>query len=683
MTEFNSLRRALEDDTVSDEALDFMADPYADRVTRLRRSGQASPELEAFLARTGAVQEQREAERAVEAASRFPPVVGRETSVYDSENLGPIEKWSDDLVVLAAGQGRPEAIAERARRTDSLLGKSRATTPAPDVRASAKPPALAPAPRAPVAVSPRKFTAPETVIAGPTPSYTLEEIRDPAVYAPENMLSPLSKEQTATPLSSEQFAATSRRMRERMAEDDAQYAAKPPAVAPVPTASSTGPVMTSPPPPKGVAEARVPPPPSADSAEGAGGDADLRRLYLAQLAARVGGGLAEITSGGRKIDTGIEDMLGERFKQAQALQAKRAEKAEDLTREQAQYEGANLATLTTNLASFKDRPDIVAALENMRSGAKYTKPSDFLKGVYQAVTNPPKVEGLAADVKLKGAKEDTEVAKGAEVGPEGISKRGLRSSQEDLNRARAAALRLDATRKARVASEVRAAKTSEDPVRAEKAITDALKTAEDKKSDVVNTTNNFLSIEKVAPGFAKGQVPDWLGRYTLQAAAEVPALSKQAAALNSALESFVAKIRNSLFGASLTGREEASFNLIADRRLTSPPEQLAAAINVLREGAARFAQNHFVVPLELYPEMTTRILNKSSVFGPALGSGGIYSDVWSLPKAGPAAGGAGNRQQKPKGSEGYTPLWNKSQGKWQEIPNDKVEAAKASGRFEE
>ena len=395
--------------------------------------------------------------------------------------------------------------------------------------------------------------------------------------------------------------------------------------------------MTSPPPPKGVAEARVPPPPPAAPVAGAGGDADLDRLALGQSLIQ---GLETFGSAvsGKNLRSGMAESLGERYKQAQALMAKRAEREEDVTREQAQYEGANLATLTTNLASFKDRPDIVAALENMRSGAKYTKPSDFLKGVYQAVTNPPKVEGLAADVKLKGAKKDTEVAKGAEVGPEGISKRGLRSSQEGFNRARAAALRLDATRKARVASEVRAAKTSEDPVRAEKAITDALKTAEDKKSDVVNTTNNFLSIEKVAPGFAKGQVPDWLGRYTLQAAAEVPALSKQAAALNSALESFVAKIRNSLFGASLTGREEASFNLIADRRLTSPPEQLAAAINVLREGAARFAQNHFVVPLELYPEMPTRILNKSSVFGPALGSGGIYSDVWSLPKAGPAAG---------------------------------------------
>ena len=42
------------------------------------------------------------------------------------EDLGPIESWSDDLLVTAAGQGRPEAVAERERRTRDILGPSSA-----------------------------------------------------------------------------------------------------------------------------------------------------------------------------------------------------------------------------------------------------------------------------------------------------------------------------------------------------------------------------------------------------------------------------------------------------------------------------------------------------------------------------------------------------------------------------
>jgi hypothetical protein len=148
-------------------------------------------------------------------------------------------------------------------------------------------------------------------------------------------------------------------------------------------------------------------PPPVDA--GSGGDASERDLYLARLIAQNAAGFGGMGAG-KNIDMGIADTLGERLKQVQALRAKREERAADVAQEQAQYEGANLATLTTQLAAFKDRPDIVAALENLKPGAKYTKPSDFIKSAYQAVTNPPTVAGKEATAKKTEAQGDVAAA---------------------------------------------------------------------------------------------------------------------------------------------------------------------------------------------------------------------------------------------------------------------------------
>jgi hypothetical protein len=83
---------------------------------------------------------------------------------------------------------------------------------------------------------------------------------------------------------------------------------------------------------------------------------------------------------------------------------------------------------------------------------------------------------------------------------------------------------------------------------------------------------------------------------------------------------------------------ELSFDAIVSSGLMMPPDVLAANINRIRQGAAKFAQNHFTVAQELHPEVTGRVLGASTIFGPALGKGGIYSDVWTLPVS-PAAGG--------------------------------------------
>ena len=488
----------------------------------------------------------------------------------------------------------------------------------------------------------------------------IQFLRDPAAYA--------------RPLSDEELAAETARAQKLMAEDDAQYAAKTPAIAPVPTAA--GPSPTAAAPSATVTKTMtMPPPPPAARVAGAGGDVDLDRLALGQSLIQ---GLETFGSAvsGKNLRSGMAESLGERLKQVQALRAKRAEREEDVTREQAQYEGANLATLTTNLASFKDRPDIVAALENMRAGAKYTKPSDFLKGVYQAVTNPPKVEGLAADVKLKGAKKDTEVAKGAEVGPEGISKRGLRSSQEALNRARIDALKkksvADALALTKSKAAVAGAKT---PAEAARFLRDDIKTAE---KAISPTLENFKNIEAAAPGFIFGDVPEWLTQTSLVAAEKSPLLAAKAAPLRAALENLIIDIRHGSFGASLTASEKASFETLLNTSLTGSAAQLANVLAQIRRKAASIAQTHFATTQNLYPEESSKVLSSSAVFGPAVAKGGIYSDVWQLSKAGPAAAGEAPATKRKPQPTNTTAMRNES-GVLKYVPNDQVSAAEAAG----
>jgi hypothetical protein len=391
---------------------------------------------------------------------------------------------------------------------------------------------------------------------------------------------------------------------------------------------------------------------------------------------------------GKNLRSGIADSLSDRMKQVEALRLKRAERAEEQALETSRFGASNRALLAGYIAQFKDRPDVVEALKAMEPAADTTKPSDFMKGVYGAVTTPATLAGKEAAVPLTEARAK-DVGAAADLKKErGTTEAALREPKvrklgtaADLDEARRKALENQA-RADIVTSDKEARETKADARAAEAAVTRAMERA-NKGEDVTNTANNFIALETVAPGFAKGNKPDWLGRFTLQKAMQVPAISNKAAALNSALENFTANIRKTLFGASLTGNEKASFDLIVNRKLTATPEQLAAAVNVLREGAARFAQNHFVTALKFHPNETSDVLRSSAVYGPALKKGGIYADVWQLPGSTAEADGVGTRQQKPMASEGYTTLWNKSQGKWQEVPNEKAEAAKASGRFEE
>jgi hypothetical protein len=122
----------LADDTLSDEALNFVADPYADRVTRIQRSGQSSPELQAFLARTDATQEQRDAERAVEAASRLPQVKARED--MPQEGVPPLLRRTEGMEPRVSSVSAPSNTG-----LNSFLRQLAASRPSSEAQPSRQP----------------------------------------------------------------------------------------------------------------------------------------------------------------------------------------------------------------------------------------------------------------------------------------------------------------------------------------------------------------------------------------------------------------------------------------------------------------------------------------------------------------------------------------------------------------
>ena len=373
----------------------------------------------------------------------------------------------------------------------------------------------------------------------------------------------------------------------------------------------------------------------APPADGSGGDDDVRNLYLARLAAQSAAGFGGMGAG-KNIDMGIADTLGERMKQVEALRAKKAEKAE----EQTGFKTANLGFLGGYRDVLAGRGDLLPGFKALEEAASVMPPDKFAKAVRDWSMTPSTIRGKEAGIAKTEAQTKTEEVK-PEVARGGLEvKRGTLAERERSNKAneeiRRKAILAKQLSDTKANNDVRAA--GSDPKQAEKAITDAMKSAEKKDLGIVSNIRDFQGLEAVAPGFTQGKVPSWLGQGSIAAAIKVPGLNKQATQLASALELFTAGIRNSLFGASLTGNEKESFDAIVSSGLMMPPDVLAANINRIRQGAAKFAQNHFTVAQELHPEVTGRVLGASTIFGPALGKGGIYSDVWTLPVS-PAAGG--------------------------------------------
>ena len=378
-----------------------------------------------------------------------------------------------------------------------------------------------------------------------------------------------------------------------------------------------------------------PAPPAGTKPEaGSGGDDEMSSLrkqlgiqQMFEALGSAGSGKNLYTDGG---------ILADRMKQIEALRAKKAEKAE----EQTGFKTANLGFLGGYRDVLAGRDDLLPGFKALEEAASVMPPDKFAKAVRDWSMTPSTIRGKEAGIAKTEAQTKTEEVK-PEVARGGLEvKRGTLAERERSNKAneeiRRKAILAKQLSDTKANNDVRAA--GSDPKQAEKAITDAMKSAEKKDLGIVSNIRDFQGLEAVAPGFTQGKVPSWLGQGSIAAAIKVPGLNKQATQLASALELFTAGIRNSLFGASLTGNEKESFDAIVSSGVLMPPDVLAANINRIRQGAARFAQNHFTVAQELHPEVTGRVLGASSIFGPALGKGGIYSDVWTLPVS-PAAGG--------------------------------------------
>ena len=305
------------------------------------------------------------------------PSLTKEPSIYN--DLGSLGKMSDDLVVLAAGQGRPEAIAERARRTSLALGKP---APAPAPARSTPTPMLVPESlRRSDWVTARPASAPQQtpplsqlnlgVVPVPPPDSRSVELLGPffrpvdeSTLPPEGIRLPIEEPPTMT--------APARSIAAAPEADAPTPAAPAPAVTPVPKVDAGGATMTTTPPPKTEVAAEPPrgatPPPPAAPMPGAGSDTDLDRLAMAQGIIQ---GLESFGSAvsGKNLRSGMADTLGERYRQAQALMAKREEKG----LVDAQAQANNRAQVEYLMQRFPERREALARLRDMTKSPNFAQ----------------------------------------------------------------------------------------------------------------------------------------------------------------------------------------------------------------------------------------------------------------------------------------------------------------------
>ena len=326
----------------------------------------------------------------------------------------------------------------------------------------------------------------------------------------------------------------------------------------------------------------------APSSEGAGGDA-LGRLSLGQALTRALEGSGSIIAG-RDLRSGAADTLGERMKQIEALRAKREERSADVAQEQAQYEGANLATLATQLAAFKDRPDIVAALQNLKPGAKYTKPSEFIKSAYQAVTNPPTVAAKEAAGKLAG--ERTETVKQERPAKVGLVENKVRSEQErtkllreqaGLTAAKAEALRAEKEKGALIKEAGPSKGPYSDPkleLRRKAAFTKETTAAGKLYTE---PTQQLASLERESGDLIDGRTPAWWNpaNVALLQKGVTSGLPDDALKFAKKYYAVINPLRHGLFGSALTDGEQKAFADQIEIALLRGPRDLGMALKEL------------------------------------------------------------------------------------------------------
>ena len=529
------------------------AKPPTDRVTRLRRSGQASPDLEAFLARTGAVREQREAKRAVEAASRLPKIQGAEISA-PVRSTPAFMSVPDALRPSDWVTARPTSALQQTSPMNQLsLGV--VPVPPPDSRSADL---LGP------------FFKPVDEASLPP-----EGIRLPVEEAP-TMMAPAR-------------VAASRTEAAQTAPEATVPPPAAPAIAPVPTATGPSPTAAAPSATVTKALTTLPPPPAAPVA-GSGGDADLDRLALGQSLIQ---GLETFGSAvsGKNLRSGMAESLGERYRQAQALQAKRAEKEIGDVEER--------TNLNAAIDSYKRLfPDQADALDEMRGS-----------------TNKPAVLREALNAwrqKMEWEKGKLPVAQATVAQKEaGVTRTlGQAATDEALRPGKveklAADTELSRARKEKVYKDM-ALEGAKLALEERKALDDAQKTKDPfKKLESLNTiadkkefggfttlAGDLSTLERIAPGFVtRGEVPDWLTREQQLLGQNWPtSTDPRVVDFLAAYGKVANEERHRQYGSAQTDGELRSFmSQLNSNPLSAGPRVLAQQVKRFADAAGRVAK---------------------------------------------------------------------------------------------
>jgi hypothetical protein len=481
--------------------------------------------------------------------------------------------------------------------------------------------------------TPARRAAASSVAQGPVPSYTLEDVVQG--QTPEAIAKSARNNVSLTPPIP--FANASTRT-------DA-----PAAIAS--TLPSAGPQTPAGKPDSSDKDGMV-----APSSEGAGGDTSERDLYLARLAAQNAAGFGGMGAG-KNIDMGIADTLGERLKQVQALRAKKLERQEGLDVERSQ----NNQTLDMYKSLFPDKANSLEALRDLTGkGAVFKQGLDaWMK---REELEKAKIPTAEARIGQMGAGEDLTRAKIPEVPLEGQSKRLAREQAAALGWARFNAQSAEAAARALD----RAATTT--------------------------TNNNAIrsELEKIQKITQKG------GYVPLAAALEQ---ADKAIADLGRPPSIEAQAKHALPGGDrfLNPEEKAYFNSIDKLKQM---EQLAISGKVVSESERKefvrqYGTSWYANPtaaaayIDLFRQKTASQIRMdlATIRATPVGKEALrlYEAENGLTENAAVLKGNGTAARPVKPSAviaGKTVLWNVAEGKWKAIPNDNVDAAVTSGKYE-
>lgn len=413
----------------------------------------------------------------------------------------------------------------------------------------------------------------------------------------------------------------------------------------------------------------VKPPPVVETA-GAGGDMDeMGRLSLGQALVRALEGSGSIIAG-RDLRSGAAETLGERMKQIEALRAKREERSMELAREDAQ--SAALVQQYKSLAAQGLMPPIEGLdMMPVKQAASLIKTYASLPGLAERAKKTqaeiPLVEARVGDVEAGAALKR---AKTVEVPLEGESKREERKARiakiyKDMEVA-GAKLALDERKT------LEQAQQAKDPFKK----LESLNTIADKKEFGGFTTlaGDLADLERTAPGFVtRGEVPEWLTREQQLLGQNWPSstdprvvefLSKYGKVAN--------EERHRQYGSAQTDGELRSFmQQLNSSPLSAGPQVLARQVKSFADAAGRVAKG--------------RLSRYNNVFG-AENVDTVLGPEW---KPLFDAGGVFAAQGTPFKAVVQTPASKTTQagmtrmtgpdGQRYDVPNDKVEAAKAKG----